>query len=56
MSKDTKENETNEEVVTEEEARLKAENSIVIGKGSLKSNKGKRLIAKGKSYEVTFND
>jgi len=34
----------------------KAEDSIVIGKGSLKSNKDKRLIAKGNGYEVTFND
>ncbi len=50
----------NEEVMTDAEELAKeireAEDAIVIGKGSLKSNKGKRLIDKGQNYEITFND
>jgi len=57
MAKDT---ELEEVELSEKELQAKAikdaEDAIVIGKGSYKSNKGKRLIAKGTGFEVTFID
>ena len=53
-------NELNEEetATAEEEANQpsKAMDKMVVGKGSMKSNKGKPLIDKGTNYEITLND